>query len=60
MHLYLFKNATAMKIASVWMHIHGCKPTEDETENHVILMGTVFWDICRFGVTSLVADHSYG
>lgn len=38
MHFQLFfiscKNATAMKIARGWMkHIHGYKPTEDETKN---------------------------
>lgn len=36
------KNATAVKIARGWMkHIHPCKPTEGETKNQVILMGTV-------------------
>lgn len=32
----------AMKIVRGWVkHIYGCKPTEDETKNQVMLMGTV-------------------
>lgn len=46
MHFWLFfiscKNATAVKIVrGLVKHIHGCKPTKDETKNQIILMVTV-------------------